>query len=104
MHYNTISLHNLVSKVESLERTFLNSVSTGSQGGTYVSSCVPFPPKSPPSQIQSRSASVQHDTRDSNIILFGLPESRSIVETKSTVDEVLEFLFEKPVPIRNVFR
>ena len=63
IHYNTISLHNLVSKVESLESTFstfLNSVSAGSQGGTYasaVSSGVLWPPKSPPSQIQSRSAS-----------------------------------------------
>ena len=60
IHYNTISLHNLVSKVESRFQHFLNSVSIGSQGGTYasaVSSGVPLPPKSPPSQIQSWSAS-----------------------------------------------
>ena len=47
---------------------------------------------------------MQRDTRDSNIILFGLPESGSIVETKSTVDEVLEFILEKPVPIRDAFQ
>ena len=47
---------------------------------------------------------MQHDTRDSNIIPFGLPESGSIVETKNTVNEVLEFILEKPVPIRDVFR
>ena len=29
------------------------------------------------------------------IIVFGLPESRSIVETRNTVDEVLEFIFFK---------
>ena len=104
IHYDTISLRNLVS-LESKFPTFLNSVSTGSHGGTYasaVSSSVPLPPKSPPSQIQSRSASrspVQRDTRDSNIIILGLPESGSIVETKSTVDKVLEFLLENLFPL-----
>ena len=44
------------------------------------------------------------DGRDCNLILFGLPESRSIVDTKDSVDEMLEFLAGKPIPVKDVFR
>ena len=40
------------------------------------------------------------DSRECNVIIFGLPEKKSIVETKSEVDQVLEFL----VGIRDLFR
>ena len=39
-----------------------------------------------------------------NLILFGLPEGRSIVETKDSVDEILEFLGGKSIPVKDVFR
>ena len=35
--------------------------------------------------------------------LFGLPESRSIIDLKKTVDEIFEFLAEKPVQIKDLF-
>ena len=49
-------------------------------------------------------ASSRIDDRASNLILFGLSESPSIFETKKLVDEVLQFLAEGPVQIRDVFR
>ena len=42
--------------------------------------------------------------RDSNLVLFGLSESHSLIESKEIVDEVLEFLAGKPIVIRDVFR
>ena len=49
------------------------------------------------------SASVIND-RNLNLILFGLPESRSILDLKKVVDEIFEFLAERPVQIWDVFR
>ena len=49
-------------------------------------------------------ASSRIGDRASNLILFGLSESPSIIETKKLVDEVLQFLAEGPVQIRDVFR
>ena len=43
-------------------------------------------------------------SRECNVILFGLPENNSIVETKSEIDEVFEFLVGKSVPIKDLFR
>ena len=43
-------------------------------------------------------------SRECNVILFGLPENNSIVETKSEIDEVFEFLVGKAVPIKDLFR
>ena len=44
------------------------------------------------------------DERHLNLILFGLPESRSIIDLKKTVDEILEFLADRPVQIKDMFR
>ena len=41
--------------------------------------------------------SKQSDDRDLNLILFGLPESGSIVNSIVFVDEILEFLAKKPI-------
>ena len=35
-----------------------------------------------------------------NLILFGLPESRSIFETKDSMDEIMEFLAGKEIPVK----
>ena len=44
------------------------------------------------------------DPLDCNLVLFGLPESRSIVDTKESVDEMLQFLAGKPVLVKDLFR
>ena len=44
------------------------------------------------------------ESRDCNLILFGLPESKSIVDTKESVDEMLEFLAGKLVIVKDMFR
>ena len=44
------------------------------------------------------------DSRETNIILFGLPESKSTIESKKLVDEVLAFLFDKPIILKDLFR
>ena len=48
--------------------------------------------------------SQQHDGRECNLILFGLPEKGTILDAKEVVDEVLEFLAKKPIVIRDMFR
>ena len=40
---------------------------------------------------------------DVRVILFGLPEGKSIVESKAAADEVLEFLAGRPVVIKGIF-
>ena len=44
------------------------------------------------------------DDRSCNVILFGLPKGRSLVESKMLADEVLEYLSGKPIPMKDVFR
>ena len=44
------------------------------------------------------------ESRDCNLILFGLPESKSIVDTKESVDEMLEFIAGKLVIVKDMFR
>ena len=39
-----------------------------------------------------------------NIILFGLPEGKSLVESKMVFDEILEFVSGKSVEIKDMFR
>ena len=40
---------------------------------------------------------------DSNLVLFGLFESHSLIESKEIVNEVLEFIAGKPIVIRDMF-
>ena len=57
-----------------------------------------------PTAKSFRSSASVIDDRNLNLILFGLPESRSILDLKKVVDEIFEFLAERPVQIRDVFR
>ena len=41
------------------------------------------------------SKSNQSIERDANLVLFGLPENHSLIESKEIVDEVLDFLAGK---------
>ena len=72
---------------------------------------VSYPPppetsKSPP--VISCKNSVSHgssaDDCSCNVVLFGLPEGRSLVESKKVVDEILEFLSGKSIPMKDRFR
>ena len=42
--------------------------------------------------------------REANLILFGLAETKSIVDTKALVDEILEFLIGRSILIKDMFR
>ena len=68
-------------------------------------------PTSPPLQDTANSRSMSQNKsssfdlqRQSDLILFGLPEQGSLIETKSAVDEVLEFLAGRQVPIKDLIR
>ena len=56
-----------------------------------------------PTGRSTGSSTSKFDDRVLNLILFGLPESRSIIDLKKTVDEIFEFLAEKPVQIKDLF-
>ena len=61
------------------------------------------PPLAPRKNPVSYSSSLAND-RSCNIILFGLPEGSSLVESKKVVDEILEFISGKPIQIKDMFR
>ena len=50
---------------------------------------------------KSTSNSSFQDSRESNVVLFGVPENQSIVEVKRVVDEVFEFLSGKQIQIKD---
>ena len=54
-----------------------------------------------PLMSSQRNASV--DDCSCNVILFGLPGGKSLVESKKVVDEILDFLSGQPVQIRDMF-
>ena len=43
-------------------------------------------------------------SHESNVILFGVPEGRSIIDSKAVVDEIFEFLTGRPIAINDIFR
>ena len=59
----------------------------------------------PPSvQPKSTRPPPSDDSRASNVVLFGLPQGKSIFESKAVVDEVFEFLAGRLVAIKDIFR
>ena len=120
---NSQVLNDLTSAVQCLESIsklsscFLSTSNQSSEGhspeqraesNTYagrVASFTPFPaaPLSSSHSIKA-SKSSQSIECDANLVLFGLPENHSLIESKEIVDEVLEFLAGKPVIIRDMFR
>ena len=120
---NTHVLQSLESAVRGIEQKIaslvslsssvsVNTASNGVSGGTgnptqqsvpsyanVASTSLPRPTyTNHPSRIDVRIS------RECNVILFGLPENNSIVEKKSKIDEVFEFLVGKSVPIKDLFR
>ena len=73
------------------------------QPNSYAQTTAMVPPPSTSSITTSIRQSMPYN-RDTNVVLFGLPETRSLVESKEVVDEVFEFLAGKPVHIKDIFR
>ena len=105
----------LASKIDLLETKLssvldslnTNDLSTNSYAAVASSFIPPSNVNSLPSPPAHKAPSLSHsapDARDCNLILFGLPETESIIDTKASVDETLEFLVGKSVLIRDMFR
>ena len=113
-------LKDLKSVVECLESKFssfsLMSSTTTSRdhsseqqdgSNSYASMVTSF---TPPAATTSRSPStaatkpLQSTERGTNLVLFGLSETHSLIELKEIVDDLLEFLAGKPGQIRDMFR
>ena len=107
---NTLSLNDLVAKVGCLEAKIASLVGVCSKASSYssyaaaTSSNATVPLSSSPVARNLSAKSPPSGDRECNLILFGLPEGRSIVDTKDSVDEILEFLAGKPIPVKDVFR
>ena len=115
LHSNTMTLESLASKIDLLETKLssvldsrnTNDLSTNTYAAVASSFIPPSNVNSLPSPPAHKAPSLSHsvpDARDCNIILFGLPETESIIDTKASVDETLEFLVGKSVLIRDMFR
>ena len=110
---NNLSFQDLATKIEQLEKKIsLSSTSQNQCSYAAAASPTPFPTVSSGKTIKSPMSHnmvttkppFSSDPRDCNLVLFGLPESRSIVDTKESVDEMLEFLAGKPVLVKDLFR
>ena len=127
---NSKSLNSLVAAVHSLENKLstllipsqvasngsnvvgdrLTNFARDSDTNTYASRVSSFITTSPnptsvsPLRLKRSGNPINTEDRESNLILFGLPESQSILDSKKTVDELLQFLAEKPVSIKDLFR
>ena len=116
VNLNSRSLDMLTTSVKDLECKLSSLFSSISSAGdkandpstatsaTYAARAVSFLPPSTslmkPTGRSTGSSTSKFDDRVLNLILFGLPESRSIIDLKKTVDE---FLAEKPVQIKDLF-
>ena len=85
---NTLSLQDLATKIEQLEKKVSLSSTSLNQGSYAAAASFPTVPsgktiKSPMSHNMVTTFSP--DPRDYNLVLFGLPECRSIVDTKESV-------------------
>jgi len=89
--------------------TYSSVVVSGEQQeqGTSFTHHPSLPVKLPASMSSRRPTSSSlsaHYDRETNLVLFGLAECASLVDTRQTVDEVLEFLTGKELAIKDLFR
>ena len=114
---NSQNLKSLTSAVERLENKLSSFLATPMQQSyAEITSAVPHPQTTVPlatSHSQSSLSMPLHkkvqkpssqDSRESDIVLFGVPEKQSLVETKGIVDEIFKFLSGKQIQIRDMFR
>ena len=118
LHDATMSLKSLASVVKSLLEELSNSLTSlkadmqnvksqmqnirpGIDSIDELSSSEKNPSMSRSRGIASRKPDV---SRQQNLILFGLSEKHSLIESKCIVDEMFEFLVNKPVVIKDLVR
>lgn len=82
------------------ETTTVGSAQTATSYANVVSSHTPV---NIASSVQPK-LPAWDDSRAPNVILFGLPEGKSIFKSKAVVDEVFEFLAGQQVLIKDIFR
>ena len=117
MQSNTQALHTLGAAVSGVEdklahfmeqiKVLLDSTKTATtrESVQTTTSFAKVVSSHPPSvQPKSTWPPPSDDSRASNVVLFGLPEGKSIFESKAVVDEVFEFLTGRPVAIKDIFR
>ena len=96
----------LISELARLFQAYVDTSSLEFIAAAASSSPPPETSKSPP--VIARKNSVSHSSsandRSCNVVLFGLPEGRSLVESKKVVDEILDFLSGKSIQIKDMFR
>ena len=105
----------IVERLESKFSSLMTSASTSRDhssdqqcvSNSYANSVTSFiPPAVTTSLSPSTSATKppQSTVRETNLILFGLSETHSLIQSKEIIDDMLEFLAGKPVQIRDMFR
>ena len=107
VQHNTDVLKALISKIENLEKMLSSSKPMPPPPSTSFAEAASKAPTNAAAILSTRGPSVSSNISDSracNLVLFGLPESDSILELKSDIDKLLEYLIGKSVKINDVFR
>ena len=100
----------MVDRFDKKLSSFLDSSSSTSVQSSYasVASSTALTNHVPSSTMSAQKNITPHslspDGRELNVILFGLPDEGSIVDSKQVVDEMLEFLAGKQIHIKDMFR
>ena len=97
----------MVSQAENLEKklpTLCPPTQASSASYSYAQAASAQPASSAPARTGPANDSLLPDSRTCNLVLFGLPETDSILELKSEVDELLKYLSGKSVSVNDVFR
>ena len=104
------SLSDMVDRFDKKLSSFLDSSSSTSVLSSYasVASSTALTNHVPSSTMSAQKNITPHslspDGRELDVILFGLPDEGSIVDSKQVVDEMLEFLAGKQIHIKDMFR
>ena len=104
------SLSSLSDMVDRFDKKLSDSSSSTSVQSSYASvassTALTNPVLSSTMSVQKNITprSLSPDGRELNVILFGLPDEGSIVDSKQVVDEMLEFLAGKQIHIKDMFR
>ncbi len=75
-----------------------------SYAGVLKSVPVPRPPPVLSSASSAASSDTQIHNRSENLIIFGLPEAKSLLGLRESVDQLLEFVVGDRVPFKDLFR
>ena len=102
------SLQQLVKTAKELKKELTVSVATVKSSSTSLSSVIAgsAPPKvnGRKNPADTKAQAKPSPDRCCNVILFGLPEKKSLAKEKCCIDEVLKFVAGKPVLWNDAFR